>query len=66
MDLAVEPQAAEPFLYGAHPSLTELDSGDLAHTTDFRRVYATLIERWLGAKSEPVLGAPFEPLAFLA
>ena len=54
-------------LYGAHPSLEELiDTGDLAFTTDFRSVYATAIERWFGADSEPVLGGRFEPLPFLA
>jgi uncharacterized protein (DUF1501 family) len=35
--------------YGAVPSLTKLDEGDnLIHTTDFRRVYATMISGWLG------------------
>jgi uncharacterized protein (DUF1501 family) len=35
--------------YGAVPSLTKLDAGDnLIHTTDFRRVYATMISGWLG------------------
>jgi uncharacterized protein (DUF1501 family) len=35
--------------YGTVPSLTKLDSGDnLIYTTDFRRVYATMISRWLG------------------
>jgi uncharacterized protein (DUF1501 family) len=52
-------------LYGKHPSLEELDGGDLAHTTDFRRVYATLIERWFDADSRAVLGARYEPLDFL-
>ena len=37
--------------YGELPSLTELDDGgNLMHTTDFRRVYATAIEGWLGHK----------------
>lgn len=35
-------------LYGSPPSLTELDDGNLHYTTDFRRVYATLIKEWLG------------------
>jgi hypothetical protein len=41
--------------YGAIPSLTKLDAGDnLIHTTDFRRVYATMIDGWLGlARYEP-------------
>src|SRR5438874_8271563 len=35
--------------YGVIPSLTRLDSGDnLIHTTDFRRVYATMIAPWMG------------------
>jgi uncharacterized protein (DUF1501 family) len=34
--------------YGTHPSLTDLDAGNMKMTTDFRRVYATMIEEWLG------------------
>jgi uncharacterized protein (DUF1501 family) len=35
--------------YGEVPSLTKLDPGDnLLHTTDFRRVYATAMQGWLG------------------
>ena len=50
--------------YSRPPSLTELVLGDnLQHTTDFRRVYATLIEEFLGySKSETVLGSKFETL----
>ena len=50
--------------YGAPPSLTDLVLGDnLQYTTDFRRVYATLIEEYLGyRKSEDVLGGKFETL----
>ena len=53
--------------YGRPPSLTELVLGDnLQHTTDFRRVYATLIEEFLGlAKSETVLGSKFQTLGML-
>lgn len=52
---------------GAHPSLAPdaLDSGDLRHHTDFRRVYATLLDRWLGCDSHAVLGGAFEPLPIL-
>ena len=32
-------------LYGAYPSLSDLDQGDLKFTTDFRRVYATLLDQ---------------------
>jgi uncharacterized protein (DUF1501 family) len=50
-------------LYGRAPSLSNLVLGDnLETTTDFRRVYATLISGWLGADAAGVLGQPFEPL----
>ncbi len=52
--------------YGAPPSLADLVLGDnLASTTDFRRVYATLIEEWLGADATNVLGQKFESLGMI-
>jgi uncharacterized protein (DUF1501 family) len=45
---------------GAHPSLADLDAGDLKFHTDFRRVYATLLDGWLGCDSKTVLGATWE------
>ncbi len=50
---------------GAHPSLTDLDDGDLKFHTDFRSVYATLLDRWLSIQSEPVLGGAFRPVEFV-
>jgi uncharacterized protein (DUF1501 family) len=49
--------------YGDLPSLTDLDDGDnLVYTTDFRRVYATMIEGWLGhPDAGEVLNDNFEP-----
>lgn len=41
-----------------NPTL-ENNSGDVHHETDFRSVYATVIDRWLGADSVGVLGANF-------
>ena len=35
-------------LYGAAPSLTDLDAGNLKMTTDFRSVYATMMKEWMG------------------
>ena len=50
-------------LYGTPPSLTNLVLGDnLESTTDFRQVYGTLIEGWLGADAAKVLGQKFETL----
>jgi uncharacterized protein (DUF1501 family) len=49
--------------YGKIPSLTQLDAGDnLIYTTDFRRVYATMIAGWLGlGDTRPLLNGEFEP-----
>lgn len=53
-------------LYGAMPSLTQLDSlGDLMHTVDFRSVYATLLDKWLQAPSSTILGGSYPTLPFL-
>lgn len=46
--------------HGERPSLTTLvDDGNLQHTTDFRRVYASAIEGWLGLDSQAVLKGQF-------
>ena len=34
-------------IYGEHPSLSDLDDGNLKMTTDFRRVYASMIQEWM-------------------
>jgi len=49
-------------LHGAYPSLTDLADGDLKMAVDFRRIYATLLEDWLGLASKEALGGAFEPL----
>jgi len=51
-------------LYGEYPSLTDLDHGDLKYNVDFRTVYATIVDRWLGADSKEVLGKNFDNLDF--
>jgi uncharacterized protein (DUF1501 family) len=54
--------------YGKHPSLTDLDSnGDLKMTTDFRRVYATMIAEWMGYKdSKSILKGDYQTLGLFA
>jgi uncharacterized protein (DUF1501 family) len=47
---------------GSHPSLEKLGDGDLVHSVDFRCVYATLLDKWLGCPSEKLLGQRFAPL----
>jgi uncharacterized protein (DUF1501 family) len=52
-------------LIGPRPSLTDLDNGAPKFHTDFRRVYATVLEKWLGFKSRTVLDKRFKPLDVL-
>jgi len=52
-------------LIGKHPSMSDLTDGDIKYHTDFRRVYATLLDNWLGVESKAVLGEKFEKLAFI-
>lgn len=53
--------------YGTPPSLTDLDDGNLKMTTDFRRVYASAIEGWLGCdRADVILKGRFEPIGAFA
>jgi len=55
-------------LYGEYPSLApeRQDDGDLRHTNDFRGLYATLLEQWLGLEAVPIVGGTFEELPIFA
>jgi uncharacterized protein (DUF1501 family) len=50
---------------GKHPSLTDLEMGNLKHHTDFRQVYAAVLDQWLGVSSREVLGREFTPAGVL-
>jgi uncharacterized protein (DUF1501 family) len=39
-----------------HPSMTDLDQGDLKCVVDFRSVYASVLQNWLNTPSKPILG----------
>ncbi|MFP5264652.1 MAG: DUF1501 domain-containing protein [Blastocatellia bacterium] len=55
-------------IYGEQPSLdvTALDSaGNMRFTLDFRAVYATILDKWLGADSRSILGGSYENVGFL-
>ena len=52
----------KPGLVGTTPSLTDLQDGDLKVGLDFRRVYASVLEDWLGLPSETALSGKFERL----
>lgn len=53
--------------YGKRPGMApdQLIKGDLAHTTDYRSVYATLLEKHMGIDAKPVLLKSFQPLEFI-
>ena len=54
-------------LYGDYPSLKESDQleGDLHFNNDFRGIYATIAERWLGVDPDTVSNGRFEQQDFL-
>lgn len=52
-------------LHGTAPSLDVGPNRDLTFSTDFRRIYATVLDRWLGCDSKTVLGATFQPVEFV-
>jgi uncharacterized protein (DUF1501 family) len=53
-------------VFGEPPSLSNLDdNGNLKYTIDFRSVYATVLDRWMGASSKEVLGGSFGSQNFL-
>jgi uncharacterized protein (DUF1501 family) len=56
-------------LYGEQPSLAAADldrAGNLKFNTDFRAVYGTVLDRWLGVDSNLILGSRFEDVGFLS
>jgi len=55
-------------LYGEYPSIDTNgleDGGNLQHSTDFRSIYTTLLERWMGMDAKPIVGGTYEALGFL-
>ena len=54
-------------LYGDYPSLKEKDhlQGDLQFNNDFRSIYSTIAERWLGVDPDVVSNGQFEQHSFI-
>lgn len=52
-------------LLNSLPNLSDLDEGDLKYQVDFKSVYATILNRWLGADDVKVLGKKFEQMRFV-
>jgi len=53
-------EQVKPGLLGTHPSLTDLDDGDLRFSVDFRSVYSAVLEDWMGAPADKILGKQFK------
>jgi uncharacterized protein (DUF1501 family) len=51
---------------GEHPSLKELEMGNLKFGTDFRQVYAAILDKWLGVPSKDVIAGTFKPVGLFA
>ena len=54
-------------LYGEYPSLEEskLLEGDLHFNNDFRGLYSTLLEKWMGLDAQPIVNGSFEQMDFI-
>ena len=54
-------------LYGEHPSLDagELNEGDLQFNNDFRGLYSTILEKWMGLDAKPIVNGTFEQMDFI-
>jgi len=63
--LVAGPRVKGGTFYGDEPSLVDLDDGDLKHTTDFRSVYATVLEGIVGFDARRSLGGPYPRLDLL-
>jgi uncharacterized protein (DUF1501 family) len=52
-------------MMGTAPSLDLPANGDISFSTDFRQVYSTVLDKWLGCAPEKVLGRSFDPIPFV-
>lgn len=55
----------EKGLLNSLPDLADLDDGDLKYKIDFKNVYATVLNKWLGADDNKILGKKYDQLGFL-
>ena len=52
-------------ILNALPDLSDLNDGDLKHKVDFKNIYATVLNKWLGANDKMILGKQYEYLKFI-
>lgn len=55
----------EKGILNAMPDLSDLNEGDLKHKVDFKDVYATVLNKWLGADDKTILGKQYDYLKFI-
>jgi uncharacterized protein (DUF1501 family) len=55
----------EKGILNAMPNLSDLNEGDLKHQVDFKNVYATVLNKWLGADDQMILGNKYSHLNFI-
>ncbi|HMU11253.1 MAG TPA: DUF1501 domain-containing protein [Ferruginibacter sp.] len=55
----------EKGILNAMPDLTDLNEGDLKHKVDFKNVYATVLNKWLGSDDKQILGTQYDYLEFI-
>lgn len=53
-------------LVGEHPSLADLDDGNLRFGIDFRQVYSAVLTKWLGIDAKPIIGGTYKPVNVFA
>ena len=60
-------EAVKGGLYGEYPSLegNKLLEGDLQFNNDFRGLYSTILEKWMGLDAKPIVNGIFEQLDFI-
>ncbi|MCH5715928.1 DUF1501 domain-containing protein [Niabella hibiscisoli] len=52
-------------MLNAMPDLANLNEGDLKYNVDFKDVYATILENWLSADADKILGGHYNTLGFV-
>lgn len=52
-------------LLNAMPDLADLNEGDLKYKVDFKNVYATVLNKWLGANDQQIMGHSFDYMNFI-
>ena len=52
-------------ILNAMPDLSDLQDGDLKYKVDFKNVYATVLNNWLGADYKTILGKEYELMKFV-